>query len=290
MIRYVAYAFFVLILAVFAYPVGYYVASPAQSIAFQNSQASYAGIGAYVINLDRSKDRLDFVLPRIQQLGIPVERVPGVDGSLLSEEELNAHVDMEAYKSYMNHYPKKGMVGCCLSHIKTWRAFLDSGYAFALIFEDDVQFDPAQLKKVVNQLMAIPELWDLNSFEISHKGTPLTLKELADGQVLVTYTTEITHAGCYLLNRRAAQKLLEKAFPINLPIDHYFARPWEFGLRFTGVENPRIVHQNFGNSVIGASVRYSENPTTVKGSIYMAIFKVQSYAIRFVYGWKTYFL
>lgn len=286
--RLVAYSFCVLFIAVFAYPVGYYVTSKPQRIESLRKETKYAGVGAYVINLDRSKDRLEYVMPRIQALELPIERVVGVDGSLLSPEEIQQKVDMESYKSHLNHYPKKGTIGCSLSHIKSWKAFLDSDYEFALIFEDDVQFDPAQLKNVVNQLVENKGLWDINSFELSHLGTPLTIKKLEGGQNLSIYLTEITHAGCYMINRKAAECLVEKALPINMPIDHYFARPWEFGLRFTGVENPRIVHQNFGTSVIAASADSSEMDGFFINSIHMGLYKIQSYVVRIVYTLKMY--
>jgi hypothetical protein len=53
-----------------------------------------------------------------------------------------------------------------------------------------------------------------------------------------------------MINRKGAKNLLEKALPIKMPVDHYFTRDWELGIKFTGVENPNLVHQTFGDSDI----------------------------------------
>ena len=35
-----------------------------------------------------------------------------------------------------------------------------------------------------------------------------------------------------------------------MPIDHYFTRSWELDIKFTGIENPRLVTQSYGDSDI----------------------------------------
>ena len=102
----------------------------------------------YLINLDRAKERLNFVLPFIEGLGFPVERISAVDGRNISLEDVD--YDPEEYLRRFKMYPEPGTIGCALSHMRVWELFMQSQYDYALIFEDDVQFDPEILKTHVD--------------------------------------------------------------------------------------------------------------------------------------------
>jgi len=226
----------------------------------------------------------------VRQLGYPVERISGIDGKLLPAAELNRLVDFSSYKKFLGHTPQRGTIGCSLSHIKAWQTFLQSNYKYALIFEDDVSFDPPRLAAAVTDLQTVTTDWDLNNFETSHSGMPLTLHKFADHTKLVLYLTEISHAGAYIITRPAAQKLLAKALPIKMPIDHYFTRGWELDLKFTGIE-PRLVTQQYGDSEIAkTSAQYSPAIDKQGTGILKALYKFQSYTIRFLYNLKTYII
>ena len=206
-------------------------------------------VTAYVLNLDRAKERWEFVRPQIEQIGIPYERVSAVEGKLISDQTWKNLVDEETFCEFFKMLPEKGTIGCSLSHEKTWRTFLASDSEFALIFEDDVQFDPKVLYDVVLDLISKKDLWDIVSFELNHHGCPLKISKLPHEKSLVFYMTNVKHSGAYLINRAAAQKLLKRFFPIKMPVDHYFTRSWEFDFKFCGVEL-RIVEQRFGDSQI----------------------------------------
>jgi len=224
-------------------------------------------IGAYLINLDRATERLNFVMPSIAALGFQITRISAVDGQTLSLEEINSLVDVRHYKIAFKMFPEVGTIGCSLSHKKAWLSFLESNNEFAIIFEDDVQFDPQELRETIELAIEKKSLWDIVNFETLHRGCPLKISELASGKHLVVYLTNVTHAGCYLINRRAAQEMLKKFHPIKMPVDHYFTTTWELGLRFVGVE-PRIVHQKFGNSQIKTSNAVkSKNPVILVANI-----------------------
>ena len=186
------------------YPFGYFVFDKTQDV--NDTQSYVKGINTYIINLERSKDRYEYVKPNITDLGFPSERIEAVDGNLLSDSEIEKNVDLISYKEYLNHLPRKGMIGCNLSHYKAWEAFLKSNAEYAIIFEDDISFNPKELKPVIEEVIKYNNLWDIVNLEISHKGTPLTIKNLGNNHKLVIYLTEITHAGAYIINRKAADK------------------------------------------------------------------------------------
>jgi glycosyl transferase family 25 len=284
-----------LILVLVCTPTGYFVLhdSNLAAIPHNNSYNKLNGIGIYLINLDRSKKRLTYVQPKIEQLNLPWKRISAVDGVKLSQADLRRNVDLQTYNTLLGHNPRLGTIGCSLSHINFWQKFLASTYEFALVFEDDISFEPHKLDAAINHVIANPNLWDIASFEVSHHGLPLTIKNFADHTRMVVYLTEIAHTGAYIINRKAAEKLLQKALPIIMPIDHYFSRAWEFNLKFVGIE-PRLVTQSYGDSEIEATKRNTSNKQETSlpllKSAHKKLYKLQSYIIRFLYNFRLYLL
>jgi glycosyl transferase family 25 len=291
------------VVACLIWPVGYFITSNIVSdtkAVIASGGGNYSGIGAYIINLDRSKDRYEYVKPTISALNFPTERISAVDGKKLTYDEISRVLDKKAYQNFIGSNPRKGTIGCSLSHINTWQKFLDSNYEFALIFEDDVSFEPDKLRAAIEDLIQYKHLWDLTLFEIVHKGTPLTIKKLPSGPKMVIYLSNVSHAGAYLINRAAASKMLAKALPIQMPIDHYFTRSWEFGITLVGVEEPRLVRQSFDSSEIAKTQQIATKPMQIdlnqEDSITLAqkakkmVYIVQSSVIRFVYNLKLYFM
>lgn len=211
-------------------------------------------VEAYVINLDEAKKRWDFMKPQVEALQMPYERVAAVEGKKLSKKFMNEIVDETSYMKFFRGTPELGTIGCSLSHERVWRKFLESDNEFALILEDDVKFDPMKLREIVNFSIENEGLWDILSFESNHHGYPQKIakfssKKIDESEFLVFYMTNVKHSGAYLIGRSSAKKMLEKFYPIKMPLDHYYSRSWEFGLRFCGIE-PRIVEQKFGDSQI----------------------------------------
>ncbi len=249
------------------------------------SSAEYSGTTSYIINLDTSVGRYQYVKPKVYSLGYDVQRIRAVNGTALSKTYIDQVLD-SSYEIFQHRKPNFGTIGCYLSHLNTWKEFLQSESEFALIFEDDVDFNPDSLKKILEVLRKEKSLWDIVSFEISHSGLPLTLKKTYNQKISI-YLFEITHTGCYLINRKAARALIEKALPIKMPVDRYFTRSWEFNLKFIGIE-PRLVHQKYGDSTISQTKSYRAKGRTYKDDIHAYRFKAQSYAIRFFYNLKIY--
>jgi glycosyl transferase family 25 len=238
-------------------------------------------IGAYLINLDRARERYSFAMRSLDGLGLPLERISAVDGSNLSDAEIMDVVDVAAYRSYFKMLPERGSIGCSLSHEKAWRKFLESDNEYAIIFEDDVQFDPPELKKVIEFTLENNNLWDLLLLEVIHRGFPIEIVQIGKRRSLVAYLTDVRHSGCYLINRRAAAALLQKFYPIKMPLDHYFTAVWEFDLKLLGVE-PRLVHQRFGDSQIkiGDSKKIKDFDTRIDSATYI----VKRSIINFLYN------
>ncbi|KAJ3334429.1 hypothetical protein HDU93_007971 [Gonapodya sp. JEL0774] len=91
----------------------------------------------YLINLDRATERLSAAKCEIAKLGphYTVSRVSAVDGRHLTD------IDVASVTSGpLGNCLDRALVGCAMSHFKTWRKFLSTQQQVALVCEDDVRF------------------------------------------------------------------------------------------------------------------------------------------------------
>ena len=203
----------------------------------------------YLLNLDKSTDRLANVKPLIEDLGYSYTRISAVYGKTLSQEYRDRVTNPDKYKLLLHNDIGAGTIGCYLSHINIWKEFLQSQHSYALIFEDDVEFEPKKLKKLVDLLLSASDEWDLVNIDVNRHGFSKPVKQLSQLFRLVKFRVRVGNTSCYLVNRKAAMALVQKSLPISMPVDHYMMRPWEFDIKIRGV-TPQIVHQFFGDSEI----------------------------------------
>lgn len=247
---------------------------------------------AYIINLDRSKDRYAYVEKPVSELGFSLKRFSAIDGRTLTAPQIEKILD-PAFFNYTGTFADLGTIGCSLSHIGAWQDFVKSDYDYALIFEDDVSFNPKVLREVVLSLLAKPASWDLVNFQVGHRGFAVMTRTLPKGHHMAQYLTKITNAGGYLLKRSTAIKLLKKSLPIKMPIDHYFLRSWEHGFKVSGVE-PRLVFQTHGTSDINKPVMFMASKGGIRPSFWQfichEIYKLQTYAFWFIDNFQHYII
>lgn len=92
----------------------------------------------YVINLDRSTNRLMSIANSLKSAGIHFfNRVSAVDGTSLCDDELHRHTTRLCRTCLCS----KSMIGCALSHVRTWKEIskLPSN-RWHLVLEDDALF------------------------------------------------------------------------------------------------------------------------------------------------------
>jgi len=79
-------------------------------------------IHAFLINLDRSPQRLNLMVDRIQALNLPWQRIEAIDGRLINVEQ-HPQVSVLGYERKHGKQLNPAEVGCYLSHIKALNAF-----------------------------------------------------------------------------------------------------------------------------------------------------------------------
>lgn len=184
----------------------------------------------YVINLDRSPQRLADMKQRLEPLSLQWQRVSAVEGKLLDLSTL-PELSMTSFMANHGRPVKPAEVGCYLSHLRVCRLFLEqSSHEFALILEDDVKFAP-DFMAVLDGLLQHTQDWDLVRLSGFHSGGPVGIRQLSPGRELAIMFFKQTNSAAYLINRRAAQAMLDRLVPMTVPYDHAFDRPWALGLK-----------------------------------------------------------
>lgn len=189
-----------------------------------------SALQTFVINLDRSADRLERIAQSLGQLGLPFTRVAAVDGRQLSDDERIRSLDEATYRRRHGMSSLPGELGCYLSHVKAMHAFLATEADAALILEDDVQPEP-ELPQVLQALLGCPDRWDMVKISGVHSGTPVRVARLTGRHGLAVMLSRCTGSSAYVVNRRAARAYVDGLLPMSLPYDHVFDQGWHFGLK-----------------------------------------------------------
>ena len=185
------------------------------------SMSSYE---VYLINLDRSKDRLAKMHGLLKQFDIDYQRVTAVDAQTLTEE---IYQTVTTPNFEYPHQLKPGEIACFLSHRSCWQKLVDSDNDWALIFEDHCEFSPlaGQYLKSIDWIPQECELVQL----IYSKNPVYTSQQISlrDGNVLATFSCS-SPIGCsaYFISRKAAQEALANTQNISCPVDNFLFGPW----------------------------------------------------------------
>ncbi|MCQ2390297.1 MAG: glycosyltransferase family 25 protein [Kiritimatiellae bacterium] len=194
---------------------------------------------AFVVNLDRSRDRMSEVDAELKRVGIEYERVSAVDGSNLSAAELNTDVCRFQMCRCMGRRLRLAEIGCALSNLKVHRTALAENLPRWAVFEDDVVVDAEAWRQAVETIEEtdepnVPTVWLLNDGHgVADPGTRKVVRLLGNQRgIMHTWGT----LG-YALNAAAARRILELAWPVR-----YCADAWSTYCR-KGVE-VRVVFPN----------------------------------------------
>lgn len=125
----------------------------------------------WVINLDRSPDRMARMDEGLRAQGLIYKRIPAIDGRA-EFDRLLSKVDCVAYERNMGQKLLPGKVGCYFSHLSAWQRLIDSGQEMALILEDDVVFH-ADFRDALAQAIKAKTHWDLlRQGQVAHISGP----------------------------------------------------------------------------------------------------------------------
>ncbi|MEO7933075.1 MAG: glycosyltransferase family 25 protein [Chthoniobacterales bacterium] len=182
---------------------------------------------AYIINLDSATDRWASVSQSFAGTQFDIHRVSGVNGHAL---QLPIPEYSEGLYRWFHGRPTSlGHVGCYLSHVKAMREFLTSEDDYALIAEDDLTLEP-DFEAAIQEAMHYHRSWNILRLTGLSRGKPAVIGKLFGHYQICIGFGRLKGTGAYVVDRRAAEALVEGLIPMRLPIDHAMDREWCFGL------------------------------------------------------------
>jgi glycosyl transferase, family 25 len=242
----------------------------------------YDDISVYVINLDRSPERLAQISKRLATLEVPFERVTAFDAS---KEDLSlCQIDREAFaKVHGRKSIRDAEIGCHQSHVAVLKKFLLSDKQFAVVFEDDIHVGDG-LSGTLDQLKAWCAHWDIVPIFHWHRGTPLRIQH-SGNCALNVFLTAVTSSAAYVVNRQAAKTLLEYMKTQTACVDHELFDTATHGLRLRGI-TPKCITLSEQANVSTINTNTSQKPAFWK-RIPTLIYRSEYAARRFFSGLVT---
>ncbi len=214
----------------------------------------------YLINLDRSKDRLFTMKQKLLKLGLEFTRISAVDGkkTLFSDSQ----VDEKKYSLCHGKYITATEVACYISHYNTLKEFLKSDKQFALVLEDDMNFSKNFLS-VLRALLKDYKSWDFVKLNGAHSGGNIKYKTVLPNVNLVWNLFHQSKTGAYLINKKAARTYVSKMLPMFVPIDHEYIKFWKYDLKGFSV-NPFPSCEGDFDSTIDYNLIYKNRKPLLK--------------------------
>jgi len=184
-------------------------------------------IDIYLINLDRHDNRLASFVDMYTNSDLaskPFNRLRAFDASKLdvkpyvADYAYNEIMTVEKNKYRTKHYQMtKGGVGCFLSHLGVYNNLMATNKQYALIFEDDANFDKNIFRDIQLAMEQIPADWDIALFGCKC----LSCSDNID--LTWDKVNRFFCLHCYLISRKCAQKLLKNINMIDQQIDSYLS-------------------------------------------------------------------
>src|SRR5262245_12397808 len=213
-----------------------------------------AELPVFLINLDRSPDRLELMLTEAQRTGLAFERFSAVDGRDALPDWLRPQFSDTADLS-------SGEVGCYASHLSIYQQIARNQLAYAMILEDDVILPDDLLSMVKDALSMAPKGWDYIRLSGHFKRAVYSIGPLPNGRHLVRHTLIPNTTAGYLISRQGADKMLAPS-PRLRPIDRDIKFAWLRNLEVFGVYPSPVTQRAYLPTTI-ASRQLTDSPSNV---------------------------
>ena len=195
----------------------------------------------YVICMEREEERRKQINRHFSELGITFIFSDAVDGHQLTKEQSELYSE-QAAKNHLGRSMALGEIGCYLSHTTIWQSVINNNIPHALIIESDGVLSDEVLT-AVESLIQKSDSWELVMLFYRDCFPSLwNRSQLTKNTKLVRFSNKTSCATAYLINQNGAQKLLQHAFPIKMPVDDYMTGGYVNKSLNTYAVYPRIVN------------------------------------------------
>lgn len=185
----------------------------------------------FLINLAKSTERLKNSSERLAAQNIQFERIPAIDGTKLTNEEIKAHYSSQSNRKQYYRNLGYGEIGCFLSHRLAWQKIVDQQLPYAIILEDDFQL-VGELSAVFNTIESLRFDWQLLKLAAYQNRTrPIKAKKQVNEQFdLVLHKKPLTGCCAQAITYEAAKQLLTATKQFGCPVDTQIQRTWQTGV------------------------------------------------------------
>ena len=208
----------------------------------------------FLINLDRSADRLRRMQDQAAHLSNQFTRVRGVDGLVLPDNMRPEFLNPDGSpRSRM----LPGEVGCYASHMRAWEHVIDNRLSHAMVLEDDVILEPELAAVAAAAVKSCPAGWDLIHLHASaNKKKLIRVAQLEASYRLVRFTRLPINACAYLISQSGARKMRQpgpRVRPVDVEMRHGYLRNMDiYGVWPSIVENGPL---DDASSIIGRTAQ-----------------------------------
>ena len=206
----------------------------------------------FVVNLDKSTQRLAEMSQRLEQLSLPFTRMTAVYGASLTDDELNMHYSSALNERVYRRPLSAAEIGCYLSHRNIWQTMVESNLSMALILEDDAELG-AQLPAALMAIENLERPWDLIKLYEPQIKKPLARSiSLNQDFSLCQYKKIPSTSTGYVVSLAGASKLLGAREMFGRPVDDDIQFYWEYSGEVYGVKPyPVFIADSSFESTIG---------------------------------------
>ena len=178
----------------------------------------------YVINLDRSADRLAHMREVLGRVGIAFERIPAADGAALGADLVD-----EFRRNRVAAKPDgwlTGEVGCFLSHFDAWQKIAARDDTWAAVFEDDIRVS-SDLRPLLESPDWIPSDADIVRLEgnRSMRLTGARAIRSTPGRKVYRALSGTSGSAGYIVSKRTAAWLCDTPPALHAAVDVFLFKP-----------------------------------------------------------------
>ena len=179
---------------------------------------------AYLINLDRSPQRLALMRAALAATGVGFERVAGVDGAALTEDARRIFAEARCAAQPAGWMP--GEIGCFLSHFAVWERIAAGADPWAAVLEDDLRVAD-DLGVLLRSAGWIPPGADIVRLEANRpmrlgRGRPI---EGTHRRQVHAALSGSPGSAAYVVSKEAAQRLVASAPQTHASVDVFLFKP-----------------------------------------------------------------
>ncbi|TPW31808.1 glycosyltransferase family 25 protein [Martelella alba] len=178
----------------------------------------------FVINLDRSPDRMARMERLLSAQSLTFERFAAVDAKTLAPDEISDITDSLQTRGRSLH---AGEVACYLSHLRLWREGLERNLPWICIFEDDIHLSDDAATVLDSADRWIPKDCDLVKIETTRWKTTVGRKRERVTKTRGLRRLHDFHWGTagYIITRKGMETLSAASDKLRQPVDEFMFFP-----------------------------------------------------------------